>query len=166
MNAAHMDKRRLESFFDMTHGDDISVVGAKVRWDICEGNAIERAFKLGRMHAQRARSYNPHSDPDLREAFFAGWNWQRKHCLLHHFQSETNMRNISFQLTTEAIRNRTKTVTRRLNWLNLKPGDLLQGCEKCMGRRHGEPLVKLAVIRPTTKQSYLDDLLISISGTR
>lgn len=56
------------------------------------------------------------------------------------------MRNISFSLTTRQIRERSKTVTRRLNWLNVKVGDRLQGCEKCMGRRHGEPLVKLAVI--------------------
>lgn len=56
------------------------------------------------------------------------------------------MRNISFSLTTDQIKNRTKTVTRRLGWLNLKVGDRLQGCEKCMGRRNGEPLVKLAVI--------------------
>ncbi len=56
------------------------------------------------------------------------------------------MRNISFSLTTPQIRARTKTVTRRLYWLNLAVGDRLQACEKCMGRRHGEPLVRLAVI--------------------
>lgn len=56
------------------------------------------------------------------------------------------MRNISFMLTTEQVKNRTKTVTRRLGWTNLKVGERLQGCEKCMGRKKGEPLVKLAVI--------------------
>lgn len=56
------------------------------------------------------------------------------------------MRNISFMLTTRQIRDRTKDVTRRLGWLNLKVGERLQGCEKCQGRRPGEPLVKLAVI--------------------
>ena len=59
------------------------------------------------------------------------------------------MRNISFQLTTEQIRNRTKTVTRRLGWEYLKPGTLLQACEKCMGLKKGEHLNKLAVIRVT-----------------
>jgi hypothetical protein len=56
------------------------------------------------------------------------------------------MKNISFSLTQRQIRERSKTVTRRLNWITLKAGERLQGCEKCMGRRNGEPLVKLAVI--------------------
>lgn len=56
------------------------------------------------------------------------------------------MRNISFSLTTAQVIARSKTVTRRQGWENLKPGELLQGCEKCMGRRHGEPLIRLAVI--------------------
>ena len=56
------------------------------------------------------------------------------------------MRNISFSLTTAAIRARTKTVTRRLGWLHLKAGDRLMGCEKCMGRKPGEPLVRLGEI--------------------
>lgn len=59
------------------------------------------------------------------------------------------MRHISCSLTTRQIRNRTKRVTRRLGWLCAKPGMLLQVCEKCMGRKPGEPLVKLAVIRVT-----------------
>lgn len=50
-------------------------------------------------------------------------------------------------LTTEQIRRRTKDVTRRLGWVNVKVGELLQGCEKCQGRKKGEPLVKLAVIQ-------------------
>lgn len=57
------------------------------------------------------------------------------------------MKNISFQLTTDQIKNRSKTVTRRLGWRNLKVGDVLQACEKCMGRKNGEPLVKLGAIR-------------------
>ena len=57
------------------------------------------------------------------------------------------MRNMSFMLTTDQIKNRTKTVTRRLGWKNLKPGDLLQGCVKCMGLKRGEHPEKLAVIR-------------------
>lgn len=56
------------------------------------------------------------------------------------------MRNISFNLTKEQIRNRTKTVTRRLGWSSLKPGELLQACEKCQGIQKGG-LVKLCVIR-------------------
>lgn len=56
------------------------------------------------------------------------------------------MRNISCALTTRQVRARAKTVTRRLGWEFLKAGDRLQVCEKCMGRKKGEPLVKLAVV--------------------
>jgi hypothetical protein len=59
------------------------------------------------------------------------------------------MRNISFALTTDQFRNRTKTVTRRLGWLKLKAGDELMGCVKCMGLKPGEKLEKLGRIRVT-----------------
>jgi hypothetical protein len=59
------------------------------------------------------------------------------------------MRNISFMLTTDQIRNRTKTVTRRLGWKNLKVGDRLQACVKCQGLKPGEKIEKLCVIRVT-----------------
>lgn len=62
------------------------------------------------------------------------------------------MRNISFQLTTEQIKNRTKTVTRRLGWNHLKVGDLLQGCVKCMGLKPGEKIQKLAVVKVVSKR--------------
>jgi hypothetical protein len=57
------------------------------------------------------------------------------------------MRNMSFQLTTDPIRRRAKTVTRRLGWKNLKPGDLIQACEKCQGLRPGEKLNRLCILR-------------------
>lgn len=57
------------------------------------------------------------------------------------------MRYMSFMLTTDQIRNRTKTVTRRLKWNKLQPGDLLHACVKCMGLKPGEKVQKLAVIR-------------------
>lgn len=47
-------------------------------------------------------------------------------------------RNMSFMLTTEQIRNKTKTVTRRLGWKNLKPGEIFNACVKCMGLKKGE----------------------------
>lgn len=56
------------------------------------------------------------------------------------------MRNMSFALTTEQIRNRTKTVTRRLGWWNLRPGDRVQAVVKCQGLKKGEKIQKLAVI--------------------
>lgn len=56
------------------------------------------------------------------------------------------MRNMSFSLTKRQMRERTKTVTRRMNWLNLKVGERIQACEKCMGRKAGEPLIRICVI--------------------
>lgn len=59
---------------------------------------------------------------------------------------EEEMRNISFALTTRQFRDRSKDVTRRLGWSKLKPGEKLQACVKCMGRKKGEPLERLGVI--------------------
>lgn len=56
-------------------------------------------------------------------------------------------RNISFMLTTEQVRNRTKTVTRRNGWAWLKEGEILNGVNKCQGLKKGEHPVKLATIR-------------------
>jgi len=56
------------------------------------------------------------------------------------------VRNISFALTTAQIRARLKTVTRRIGWMDVRAGDKLMACEKCMGRKKGEPLVRLVVI--------------------
>lgn len=53
------------------------------------------------------------------------------------------MRNISFALTTEQIRRREKTVTRRLGWKDLKPGTLLQPVEKAQGLKKGERVTKI-----------------------
>lgn len=51
---------------------------------------------------------------------------------------------MSVALTEEAVRARRKTVTRRLGWRFLKPGDRLTLCRKVMGRKAGEPLVRIA----------------------
>jgi hypothetical protein len=48
------------------------------------------------------------------------------------------MKRMSFALTTEQIKNKTKTVTRRLGWDDLRPGDLIQPVVKCMGLKKGE----------------------------
>jgi len=52
-------------------------------------------------------------------------------------------RNMSFMLTKEQIKNRTKTVTRRLGWWFLKPGDILNACEKCQGLKKGEKVIRI-----------------------
>ncbi len=56
------------------------------------------------------------------------------------------MRNMSFMLTTKQIKNRTKTVTRRLGWWFLKPGDIVMACVKCMGLKRGEKVEKICPI--------------------
>ncbi len=53
------------------------------------------------------------------------------------------MRNMSFALTKEQYLNGTKTVTRRLGWEFLKPGDVFMGIEKGQGLKKGEHPVKL-----------------------
>lgn len=57
------------------------------------------------------------------------------------------MRNMSFSMTTEAMINRTKTVTRRQGWTNLQPGDLLCAVKKGMGLKKGEKVERLGTIR-------------------
>jgi hypothetical protein len=58
---------------------------------------------------------------------------------------------MSVAFTEQAVRDRTKTVTRRKGWWTdkngrhmVKPGDRLTLCRKVMGRKKGEPLVRIA----------------------
>lgn len=60
---------------------------------------------------------------------------------------------MSVALTEDAVRDRRKTVTRRLGWWEdkrgrriLKAGDRLTLCRKVMGRKAGEPLVRIAEV--------------------
>lgn len=57
------------------------------------------------------------------------------------------MRNMSFMLTKDQVYDKTKTVTRRLGWWFLKPGDEVMACEKCQGLNKGEKIVRIAPIR-------------------
>lgn len=56
------------------------------------------------------------------------------------------MRNMSFGLTKEQFRARTKTVTRRLGWWVVAPGEIICGVERVMGFKKGEKLVKMGEI--------------------
>lgn len=56
-------------------------------------------------------------------------------------------RMISFALTTRQVREKSKDVTRRLGWLNLKPGTILQAVERAQGLKRGEHVTKLCLIR-------------------
>lgn len=68
-------------------------------------------------------------------------------------------RNMSFALTTQQIRDRTKTVTRRFGWWNLKPGQIINAVEKSMGIKKGEKINVLCQIRiVSTRQEPLSDM--------
>lgn len=53
------------------------------------------------------------------------------------------MRNMSFALTTDQIRDRSKTVTRRLGWRFAKVGDVAQPVVKSQGLKKGETVQKI-----------------------
>ncbi len=53
---------------------------------------------------------------------------------------------MSVALTEQAVRERRKTVTRRLGWKFVRPGDRLTLCRKVMGRKAGEPLERIAEV--------------------
>lgn len=57
---------------------------------------------------------------------------------------------MSVAYTEQAVRERRKTVTRRLGWRFLKPGDRLTLCRKVMGRKPGEPLERIAEVEVTS----------------
>lgn len=68
-------------------------------------------------------------------------------------------RNMSFSLTTEQARNKTKTVTRRLGWGFLKPGDVVQQVEKAQGLKKGEKVKKIHLIRIVdTRKEYIGEM--------
>ncbi|WP_228822911.1 hypothetical protein [Nocardia cyriacigeorgica] len=50
---------------------------------------------------------------------------------------------MSVSLTERQVRERAKTVTRRMGWRNVRQGERLTLCRKVMGRRRGEPLVRI-----------------------
>ncbi len=74
------------------------------------------------------------------------------------------MRNMSFALTTKQIMEGTKSVTRRVGWTNLRPGDMIQPVRKCMGLRPGEKLdvlrdpLTVVSVRREPLRAMLDDL--------
>lgn len=53
---------------------------------------------------------------------------------------------LSVALTTAQVRRQEKTVTRRVGWRMLKPGDELTLCPKVRGRRAGEPLERIVTV--------------------
>jgi hypothetical protein len=53
---------------------------------------------------------------------------------------------MSFMLTTQQVRDGTKTVTRRNGWWFLKPGDRVMACVKCQGLGRGGKIEKIREI--------------------
>lgn len=53
---------------------------------------------------------------------------------------------MSVAFTEQAVRDRSKTVTRRKGWEFLKPRDRLTLCRKVMGRKPDEPLERMAEV--------------------
>lgn len=67
---------------------------------------------------------------------------------------------MSVAMTEQAVVERRKTVTRRRGWRFLKPGDRLTLCRKVMGRRAGEPLVRLAEVEVVSvRREQLGDII-------
>ena len=75
------------------------------------------------------------------------------------------MRNISFTETKPQFRARQKHRTRRGNakgptWKNLKPGDVLMGCEQCQGLGKGGKIVRMGpIVILETNIEPLDDII-------
>ncbi|WP_232330806.1 hypothetical protein [Nocardia fusca] len=66
---------------------------------------------------------------------------------------------MSVALTEPQVRARSKTVTRRMGWHVLRPGDRLTLCRKVMGRRRGEPLVRIVDVRVlAVRRERLDEI--------
>ncbi len=70
---------------------------------------------------------------------------------------------MSVALTEQAVIERRKTVTRRLGWKMIKPGDQLQLVRKAMGRKCAdgsvEPLVRLALVEVVSaRREHLDNI--------
>ncbi|WP_200834729.1 ASCH domain-containing protein [Amycolatopsis alkalitolerans] len=53
---------------------------------------------------------------------------------------------MSVAFTEREVRSRIKTVTRRKGWAYLRTGERITLCRKVMGRRPGEPLVRVAEV--------------------
>ena len=56
-------------------------------------------------------------------------------------------RNMSFMLTTQQMRNKTKTKTRRLGWWNLKDGEIINAVEQAQGLKKGQKMRHIGPIQ-------------------
>jgi hypothetical protein len=71
------------------------------------------------------------------------------------------MRNMAFSITTQQMYDQTKTVTRRLGWQFLKPGDVVMAVEKGMGLKKGEKVKKIYPIEiVSVRGEYLSSITL------
>lgn len=75
---------------------------------------------------------------------------------------------MSVAFTEQAVRDRTKTVTRRKGWWTdkrgnhmVKPGDRITLCRKVMGRKKGEPLERIAEVEVVDVRRERLDLMLT-----
>ncbi|MBN2420087.1 MAG: ASCH domain-containing protein [Deltaproteobacteria bacterium] len=68
---------------------------------------------------------------------------------------------MSFMLTTEQARNKTKPVTRRLGWGFLKPGDIVQQVVKSQGLKKGQKVEKIHLIKIVSTRWEPLNLIVS-----
>lgn len=68
-------------------------------------------------------------------------------------------RNMSFSKTTEQVRNQTKTVTRRVGWEHLQPGERFWAVVKGMGLKPGEKVERICLLECVSNESeVLEDI--------
>jgi hypothetical protein len=60
---------------------------------------------------------------------------------------------MAFSITTKQMYSRSKTVTRRLGWRFLKPGDIVMAVEKGMGLKKGEHVKRIYPIKIISAQA-------------
>jgi hypothetical protein len=63
--------------------------------------------------------------------------------------------------TQQQMRDKTKTVTRRLGWSFLKAGDVVCACVQCQGLAKGQKVERLGMIRILSNR---EERLFEISG--
>lgn len=69
-------------------------------------------------------------------------------------------RNMSAIHTKQQVYNRTKTVTRRKGWANLKPGEEFWMVEKGQGLKKGEKIKRIALCRCVSNRAERLDRMI------
>ncbi len=76
----------------------------------------------------------------LKDTSWQEWRNENQSAVILLKKSLFTPRNMSFSMTTKQYIAHTKTVTRRLGWWGLQPGDVLNGVKKAMGLKKGEKI--------------------------